>query len=75
MARNDFDHEEDRGHYGDWRDDEGYRHRSVGRGREPSDPREQHFGRFDEGYSGARERGPAYREHEPRSGLEPAPGS
>lgn len=72
MARNDFDHEEDRGHYGDWRDDEGYRHRSVGRGREPSDPREQHFGRFDEGYSGARERGPAYREHER---LDPGSGS
>jgi hypothetical protein len=60
MARYEWEHEDERGHYGDWRDDEARQHRLSGRGREPGEGREHHFSRFDDAYSQAR--GTGYRD-------------
>src|SRR5215218_4359732 len=73
MARHDLEHDDERGHSGDWRDDDSRQHRWTGRGREFADPREQHFNRSEEGYAASRERGRGSREHdrEPMGGPLP----
>src|SRR4051812_29134106 len=64
MARHDLEHDDERAHSGDWRDDDSRQHRWTGRGREFADPHEQHFNRPEEGYAASRERVRDYREHE-----------